>query len=196
MVMAIILFMGAVSGAHLNPVVSIAFMLARRLFVEAGAWDTSPSSCVGAALACLFLLAVFGNVKHLGATLPGPGYKMWQALMLEIALTATPHKRNSWNCLVSSERRRVGAISGWGQIALVGSVGGVGEWHAGDPARSFSPALLAGDLIADWVYVAGPLIGAAIAVGAATILRGGRDDPVARAAQIDISPRQTRARRR
>ena len=42
----------------------------------------------GATLACLFLLAVFGNVEHLGATLPGPGYHDWQALLMEIALTA------------------------------------------------------------------------------------------------------------
>ena len=72
MVMAIILFMGAVSGAHLNPVVSIAFAL-RGDF----AWKRVPGYIVvqllGAALAGLFLLAVFGNVEHLGATLPGRG---------------------------------------------------------------------------------------------------------------------------
>jgi aquaporin Z len=42
---------------------------------------------VGATLACLFLLAVFGNIQHLGATLPGPGYHDWQAFLMEIALT-------------------------------------------------------------------------------------------------------------
>src|SRR5579863_1700457 len=86
MVMAIILFMGAVSGAHLNPVVSLAFAL-RGDFP----WKRLPGYVVvqllGATLACLFLLAVFGNVEHLGATLPGPGYKAWQAFLMEIALT-------------------------------------------------------------------------------------------------------------
>ena len=86
MVMAIILFMGAVSGAHLNPVVSIAFGL-RGDFP----WRRVPgyiaAQLLGAALAGLFLLAVFGNVEHLGATLPGAGYQPWQAFMLEIALT-------------------------------------------------------------------------------------------------------------
>jgi aquaporin Z len=43
---------------------------------------------LGATLACLFLLALPGNVKHLGATLPGPGYQPWQAFLMEIALTA------------------------------------------------------------------------------------------------------------
>jgi aquaporin Z len=74
MVLAIILFMGAVSGAHLNPVVSLAFAM-RGDF----RWRRVPGyiivQLVGATLACLFLLAVFGNVEHLGATLPGPGTK-------------------------------------------------------------------------------------------------------------------------
>ena len=87
MVMAIILFMGAVSGAHLNPGVSLAFAL-RGDFP----WTRVPgyiiAQLVGATLACLFLDGVFGNIQHLGATLPGPGYANWQALLMEIALTA------------------------------------------------------------------------------------------------------------
>ena len=86
MVMAIILFMGAVSGAHLNPAVSLAFAL-RGDFRGGGSRATSSPS-FGATLACLFLRWVFGNVEHLGATLPGPGYKDWQALLMEIVLTA------------------------------------------------------------------------------------------------------------
>ena len=74
MVMAIILFMGAVSGAHLNPAVSLAFAL-RGDFP----WRRVPgyivTQLIGATLACLFLRWVFGNVEHLGATLPGPGYQ-------------------------------------------------------------------------------------------------------------------------
>src|ERR1700753_4046444 len=85
-VTAVILFMGAVSGAHLNPAVSLAFAL-RGDFP----WKRVPGyiiiQLVGATLACLFLRLVFGNVEHLGATLPGPGYKDWQALLMEIVLT-------------------------------------------------------------------------------------------------------------
>ena len=70
MVMAIILFMGAVSGAHLNPAVSLAFAL-RRDFP----WRRVPGyiiiQLIGATLASLFLLAVFGNVQHLGRRCPG-----------------------------------------------------------------------------------------------------------------------------
>jgi aquaporin Z len=181
MVMAIILFMGAVSGAHLNPVVSLAFAL-RGDFL----WKRVPgyiaAQLVGAALACLFLLAVFGNVKHLGATLPGPGYRAWQALILEIALSAT---LISVILGTASSAQNVGALAA---LAVGGYIALAGLWAAPvsgtsmNPARSFGPALVAGDWTAYWVYVAGPLIGAAIAVGAAMILRGRRDDPMARAA--------------
>src|SRR6476619_1239260 len=86
MVMAIILFMGKVSGAHLNPAVSLAFAL-RGDFP----WLRVPGyivvQLVAAALACLFLDAVFGNIQHLRATLPGAGYDNWQAFLMEVVLT-------------------------------------------------------------------------------------------------------------
>jgi aquaporin Z len=171
MVMAIILFMGAVSGAHLNPVVSLAFAL-RGDFP----WKRVPGyivvQLIGATLACLFLLAVFGNIQHLGATLPGPGYTSWQALAMEIVLTAT---------LVSVILGTASAAQNVGAIAALG-VGGyialAGLWSAPvsgasmNPARSFGPALVSGDFSSYWAYVAGPIAGALIAVGCAFILRG------------------------
>jgi aquaporin Z len=181
-VMAVILFMGAVSGAHLNPVVSIAFAL-RRDF----AWKRVPSyivaQLVGATLAALFLLAIFGNVEHLGATLPGTGYHSWQAFLMEIALTGG---------LVSvilgtaSQAQNVGplaALGVGGYIALAGLWAAPVSGVSMNPARSFGPALVSGDWHAYWVYVAGPLIGAIIAVGFAVVLRGrGGVDAAARAA--------------
>jgi aquaporin Z len=178
MAMAIILFMGAVSGAHLNPAVSLAFAL-RRDFP----WKRLPGYVIvqlaGAALACLFLYAVFGNVQHLGATLPGPGYANWQALLMEVVLTGT---------LVSVILGTASAAQNVGTIAALG-VGGyialAGLWSAPvsgasmNPARSFGPALVSGDFASYWVYVLGPLAGALIAVGCAYILRGGRADPIA-----------------
>jgi aquaporin Z len=181
-VTAVILAMGAVSGAHLNPVVSIAFAL-RRDF----AWKRVPryilAQLVGATLAAVFLLAVFGNVEHLGATLPGPGYHPWQAFLLEIALTGG---------LVSvilgtaSQAQNVGALAAvgvGGYIALAGLWAAPVSGTSMNPARSFGPALVSGDWSSYWVYVAGPLIGAIIAVGCAVILRGrGGVDVAARAA--------------
>ena len=87
MVLAVILFMGAVSGAHLNPAVSIAFAT-RGDFP----WRRVPgyiiAQLVGATLACLLLRALFGNVGMLGATEPGSGINVWQALIMEFVLTA------------------------------------------------------------------------------------------------------------
>jgi aquaporin Z len=181
MVMAIILFMGAISGAHLNPAVSIAFAMR-----EDFPWRRVPGyiiiQLVGATLACLFLLAVFGNIEHLGATLPGAGYENWQALLMEIALTAG---------LVSVILGTASAAQNVGAIAALG-VGGyialAGLWAAPvsgvsmNPARSFGPALVSGDFSSYWVYVLGPLAGAVIAVGFAYVLRGRGGDPIARAA--------------
>ncbi len=181
MVMAIILFMGAVSGAHLNPGVSLAFAL-RGDFP----WKRVPGyiviQLVGATLAALFLRWVFGNAEHLGATLPGPGYQNWQALLMEIVLTAL---------LVSVILGTASAAQNVGAIAALG-VGGyialAGLWAAPvsgvsmNPARSFGPALVSGDWTSYWVYLVGPLAGALIAVGFAMVLRGRGGDPSARAA--------------
>jgi len=181
MVMAVILFMGAVSGAHLNPVVSLAFAL-RGDFP----WKRLPGyvlfQLVGATLACLFLYAVFGNVEHLGATLPGPGYASWQALLMEVALTGT---------LVSVILGTASAAQNVGAIAALG-VGGyialAGLWSAPvsgtsmNPARSFGPALVSGDFSSYWVYVLGPIAGALIAVGSAYLLRGPGGDLTSRRA--------------
>jgi aquaporin Z len=181
MVMAIILFMGAVSGAHLNPAVSLAFAL-RRDFP----WKRVPGyiiiQLIGATLACLFLDAVFGNIQHLGATLPGPDYANWQALLMEIVLTAS---------LVSVILGTASAAQNVGAIAALG-VGGyialAGLWSAPvsgtsmNPARSFGPALVSGDFSSYWVYLLGPIVGALIAVGCAFILRGKGGDATSYAA--------------
>jgi aquaporin Z len=181
MVMAIILFMGAVSGAHLNPAVSLAFAM-RRDFP----WLRVPgyvlAQLIGATLASLFLLAVFGNVEHLGATVPGPGYANWQALLMEVALSLG---------LVSVILGTASAAQNVGPIAALG-VGGyialAGLWAAPvsgvsmNPARSFGPALVSGDFSSFWVYVVGPIAGSLIAVGCAYILRGRGGDPISRAA--------------
>jgi aquaporin Z len=194
MVLAIILFMGAVSGAHLNPAVSFAFAL-RGDFP----WKRLPGYIIvqllGATLACLFLLAVFGNVEHLGATLPGPGYANWQAFLMEVVLTGT---------LVSvilgtaSAAQNVGAIAALGvggYIALAGLWAAPVSGTSMNPARSFGPALVSGDFSSYWVYVAGPLLGALIAVGCAIILRGRNVSSIAMAAGSGVlDPGSRRAR--
>jgi aquaporin Z len=180
-VLAVILFMGAISGAHLNPVVSLAFAL-RHDFPSKRVVGYIVAQLLGATLACLFLLAVFGNTEHLGATLPGPGYHDWQALLMEIALTAG---------LVSvilgtaSAAQNVGAIAALGvgsYIALAGLWAAPVSGVSMNPARSFGPALVSGDFSHFWVYVVGPIVGALIAVLFAIVLRGAGGTAISRAA--------------
>lgn len=180
-VMAIILFMGAVSGAHLNPAASIAFAL-RGDFP----WVRVPGYVVaqlaGASLACLFLEAIFGNVEHLGATLPGPGYANWQALLMEMVLTTG---LVSVILGVASAAQNVGALAA---IAVGGYVALAGLWAAPvsgvsmNPARSFGPALVSGHWKSYWVYLVGPLVGSVMAALFAYILRGPGGDPTSHAA--------------
>ena len=185
MVLAIILFMGAVSGAHLNPGVSLAFAV-RGDFP----WKRVPGYIIvqllGATLACLFLLAVFGNVEHLGATLPGPGYKDWQALLMEIALTGVLLSVILGTASAAQNVGALGALGVGGYIALAGLWSAPVSGTSMNPARSFGPALVSGDWTAYWVYVVGPLIGAAIAVGCAMILRGRGGDPISHAAGAGV----------
>ncbi len=181
MVMAIILSMGAVSGAHLNPVVSLGFAL-RGDFPRQRLAGYVVAQLAGAVLASLFLRAVLGNFGHVGATLPGPGYHDWQALLIETALTVG---------LVSVILGTASAAQNVGPIAALG-VGGyialAGLWAAPvsgasmNPARSFGPALVGADFTGYWAYVAGPVAGALLAVAFAYILRGRGGSAVSRAA--------------
>jgi aquaporin Z len=180
-VMAVILFMGAVGGAHLNPAVSIMFWL-RGDFPARRVPGYIIVQLLGATLACLFLAAVFGKVGMLGATEPGPSIHPWQAMLIELVLTAG---------LVSTILGTASKAQNVGTLAAVG-VGGyivlAGLWASPisaasmNPARSFGPDLVLGNFSNYWVYLVGPLAGGLIAVGFAHILRGPGGDPGGRAA--------------
>jgi aquaporin Z len=180
-VLAVILFMGAVSGAHLNPVVSLAFAI-RGDFP----WYRVPfyilAQLLGATLACLFLLGVLGNIEHMGATLPGPGYQPWQALLMEIALTGGLVSVILGTASTAQNVGTIGALGVGGYIALAGLWAAPISGTSMNPARSFGPALVSGDWHAFWVYVVGPLVGAGIAIGFAWVLRGRGGDLAAKAA--------------
>ena len=175
-VIAIILFMGAVSGAHLNPAVTIAFTL-RRDFP----WRRVPgyvlAQLLGATLACLFLRLVFGKVGMLGATEPGAHIHDWQAMLIELVLTAG---LVSTILGTASRAQNVGGLSALGvggYIVLAGLWSSPVSGASMNPARSFAPDLVIGDFAHFWIYLAGPLAGAVIAVAFASILRGRGGDP-------------------
>jgi aquaporin Z len=171
MVMAIILFMGAVSGAHLNPAVSIAFAL-RGDFP----WQRVPgyvvSQLAGAVAATLLLWALIGKHGSAGLTLPGPGVSTVTALLFEALLTVG---LVSTILGTASGAQAVGpfaAIAVGSYIALAGLWGSPVSSASMNPARSLGPALVLGDWTSWWAYLVGPMAGGVIAVGIAYILRG------------------------
>jgi aquaporin Z len=175
-VLAIILFMGAVSGAHLNPAVTVAFSL-RGDFP----WRRVPGyvlvQLVGATLACLLLWGLYGKHGSLGATEPGAGIADWQAMLTELFLTLG---LVSTILGTASRAQNVGPLSA---VAVGGYIILAGLWSSPvsgasmNPARSFGPDVVLGRFDHFWVYLVGPLLGAAIAVGVAWLLRGPGGDP-------------------
>jgi aquaporin Z len=171
MVLAVILFMGAISGAHLNPAVSIAFAT-RGDFP----WLRVPgyiiAQLVGATLACLLLKALFGNAGMLGATEPSSGSSVWQALIMEFVLTAG---LVSTILGTASRAQNLGPISAFGvgaYIILAGLWASPISGASMNPARSFGPDLVLWNFSNYWVYIVGPIAGGLLAVGIAYILRG------------------------
>jgi len=160
-VMAIIYAYGDVSGAHLNPAVTLAFAL-RRVFP----WRRVPTywlaQLAGALLAAAVLRATFGGGVELGAT--HPKAPLLQAFLFEAILT----------CLLVSivlgtatRHRSIGpnaAIASGGVVALVSLFARPVSGASMNPARSLAPALLAGDLRDLPIYLVAPFVGAAVGV--------------------------------
>lgn len=156
-VMAVIYAVGHLSGAHINPAVTVAFALTRHF-----PWPLVPGyvavQLAGACAASAIHLALFGNVANLGATVPsGPPL---QAVILEVILTLFLMLIIS---AVATDVRAVGqaaAIAIGGYVALAATFAGPVAGASMNPARSFGPALLSGTWTAHWVYWVGPLLGA------------------------------------
>jgi aquaporin Z len=171
MVLAIILFMGAVSGAHLNPAVTVAFTL-RDDFPLRRVPMYLLAQFAGAALAALVLVGLIGKQGTAGLTLPGPGVSAWGALAWEAILTTGLASVVLGTASGAQEIGGMAAIAVGSYIALAGLIGAPVSGASMNPARSLGPALVLGDWTAWWAYLAGPLAGALVAVGIAHILRG------------------------
>jgi aquaporin Z len=171
MVMAIIMFMGKVSGAHLNPVVSLAFWL-RRDFPARRVIGYIPVQLAGAALAALFLQKVINVSATFGSNYPAHGYSSANAFWMEFILTLGLVSVILGTASGAQNIGIIGAIGVGGYIALAGLWGSPISGASMNPARTFGPDLVGADWSHYWVYVAGPLAGAVLAVGCAWILRG------------------------
>jgi aquaporin Z len=171
MVMAVILFMGAVGGAHLNPAVSVAFALRRNF-----PWKRVPAYVIcqflGAILATLLLWALIGKQGSAGLTLPGSGISTSTAMLWEAMLTVGLVSTILGTASGAQQLGALAAIGVGSYIALAGLWGSPVSGASMNPARSLGPALVLNDWTSWWAYLIGPAIGGAIAVGIAWVLRG------------------------
>ncbi|SNT37737.1 aquaporin Z [Asanoa hainanensis] len=171
MVSAVILFMGTVSGAHLNPAVSVAFAL-RGDFP----WKRVPAyiaaQFVGAVLATLLLWALIGKHGTAGLTLPGPGISTTTAMIWELVLTTGLVSVILGTASGAQQIGPLAAIGVGSYIALAGLWGAPVSGASMNPARSLGPELVLTHWTSWWAYVVGPVAGGAVAVGFAHVLRG------------------------
>ena len=160
-VMAMIYTLGNISGAHINPAVSIAFVLAKR-FPAKELLPYIVSQITGALLASLILKFLFPDNLLLGATVPHGGIA--QSFVLELLLTfflmlviinvATGSKEQgifaglAIGCTVLLEAMFAGPVSGASM----------------NPARSIAPALISGHLEHVWIYITATTTGAVAAI--------------------------------
>lgn len=168
-VMAMIYSVGPVSGAHFNPAVTLAFAL-RRDF----AWRRVPgywiAQFVAAALAALLLRALFGLAGGLGASTPHASLRT--CLIMEIMLTfllVTVILATAANDKIVGHNAAIAVAA---TIALDGLFAAPISGASMNPARSFGPAVISGHMDNLWIYIAGPVAGAFLAVVFAWLLRG------------------------
>jgi MIP family channel proteins len=169
-IMAMVYATGHLSGAHLNPAVTLAFALTRHL-PRREALAYIAAQLLGAIAAAALLLAVWpSQPADLGTTLPSVG--AGSAVVYEAVLTAF---LMFVIMAVATDTRAVGAgaaIAIGGTVGLDALFGGPITGASMNPARSIGPALVSGELHDLWIYIVAPIAGAAIGAVAYQLVRG------------------------
>jgi aquaporin NIP len=167
-VMIMIYAVGDISGAHLNPAVSLGFMLARRFPIRAlpGYWLAQIAGALGASL---LLRSLFPTSSTLGQTQPvgAAGVSFALELVLTFMLMFVILSVSSG----PSEKGLIAAIAVGGTIAMEALFAGPICGASMNPARSLAPAIVSGHLQFLWIYLSAPFLGAALAVPIRTILQ-------------------------
>jgi aquaporin NIP len=169
-VMAMVYATGHLSGAHLNPAVTLAFVLTRH-FPRAEATAYVAAQLAGALVAATLLAAVWpSQPAALGTTLPtiaGGSAFVYEAVLSAFLMFVI--------MAVATDTRAVGAgaaIAIGGTVGLDALCGGPITGASMNPARSLGPALVSGELHDLWIYLAAPVAGAAIGALAYQLVRG------------------------
>ena len=169
-IMTMVYATGHLSGAHINPAVTTAFTLTRH-FPPRDALAYVSAQCLGAMAGAFLLLAIWTDKPaQLGATVPSVG--VGSALAYELVLSAF---LMFVIIAVATDTRAVGAaaaIAIGGTVGLDAIFGGPVTGASMNPARSLGPALAAGEWHDFWVYLAGPVAGAALGAVVYQLIRG------------------------
>jgi len=173
-IMVMVYATGHLSGAHINPAVTLAFTLTRH-FPSRDAVAYIAAQLAGAIAGAATLLAIWTDKPgQLGATVPSVG--VGSALVYEVVLTAF---LMFVIMAVATDTRAVGAaaaIAIGGTVGLDALFGGPVTGASMNPARSLGPALMAGEWRDFWLYIVGPVLGAALGALAYQLVRGDRPD--------------------
>lgn len=157
--------LGATSGGHFNPAVTLGFVVTGRQSMTSAItyWI---SQMLGAVFASVILRAVMpgeaGDQVHYGAATVAPGIGMSQALLLEFVLTFFLVTA-VWGTTVDERAPRSGGIAIGLCLLICILVGGPVTGAALNPARAFGAALVSGTWSGHWIYWVGPLLGGAAA---------------------------------
>jgi aquaporin Z len=180
-VTAVIYLLGEISGAHLNPAVTLAFA-ARSHFP----WTRAPgyvlAQTLGAVIAGYVLLELIGPVADIGASTPRH-VSAWNALALEVVLTAGLVTTILGTASGGRNVGPNGALAVGFYVALAGIWAGPLEGASMNPVRSLAPDIVRGNFATTWIYVAGPFVGALIGVAIEWLLKGSPSEEGDRTAQ-------------
>jgi aquaporin Z len=170
-VMAMIYAWGPLSGLHINPAVTFAFA-SRRVFPLGWVVPYLVAQLAGAICGALFLQLMFGHVAA-GGNYPiaKPGGD-WRSMVMEMALTAI---LVSIILNTATGSRSIGhnaALAVGSTVALLGLFASPISGASMNPARTLGPDIVANDYTGWWVYIVGPVVGAAIAVAIIGLVRG------------------------
>lgn len=162
-VMAMIYAFGHISGAHLNPAVTIGFAVAKKF-----KWKDVPlyltAQTMGAFLAILVLWLLFPESSSFGHTYPAVGFSPYKAFIFELFLTFFLMLVILNVSIGSKEIGSMAAIAVGGVILLEAMFAGPMTKASMNPARSLAPAFVSGNLEHLWLYLTAPIIGAILAV--------------------------------
>ena len=168
-VLAMIYAIGDISGAHINPAVTIAFCVAKR-FEPRHVLPYIIAQCAGAIAASFLLVWLFPQSESYGGTVPMSGMSALHAFVIELILT--------WLLMfvilgVSTGSKEKGLYAGvavGSTVALEAMFAGPFTGASMNPARTLGPALASGELSTLWIYLVATTLGAILAVVTFTYL--------------------------